>query len=640
VHFRAFLYLALGASLALPHGARAQVSELQASYDFLVTERAAGGVLFNFPNATGNYPLPGSFYDTAAYWGAYVCRGSRATCAVNDTYNALDYTLSPAPGAAGKLQAERVNAHNGANIYDAATWQIAVMLGSVKNKFPRSSPTSAYALASSLTEILHQSGLASAENGAPDARRAMVLQQKRAMASRQGDGPSDGNTAPGAKRAVTVLKTFIYNGAVIADGNRAYAFRTLAPTWLARDPLMDSPYASFITSSNLPLGNPAYATGKITWSDWKPITGENAWAFLIGPLQAAHIHYVIDEKAKFIPFKELAVQNALDVLPAFAATQSAVGGVYYAPSGTVGNEGDAPVNPHQISVENNLSLYAGLQILRATLQAELDTDTALEGDEKSRIKDALHLIEVMIAGGQSGKNSPTKGLLSFFKTAAWQNGGFVQGGLANDPGQSRDWVPTATPMAVDVETWGIAALGTKQIDQWFGYGASFELWQRLKTWGGYGVGKVLWGVGYSDQDGNGIDQSGAYRRGVMSAEWTAGAINAVRNMISAYGAEAPSSSHYSAAQKYLAALKQDEAAMLKAIATLRIDRYPATDFPGTPPGYAKLIGLKTKPYLYASKRYHIPFGWHANPLPSTASTAWVIMIADSYDPFGFGGAPN
>ena len=188
-----------------------------------------------------------------------------------------------------------------------------------------------------------------------------------------------------------------------------------------------------------------------------------------------------------------------------------------------------------------------------------------------------------------------------------------------------------------METWGIAALGTQQIDAWFGFGASFTLWQNLKSWGGYGVGKTLWGVGYSDLDGNGMDQSGAYRQGVMSAEWTAGAITAVRNMIAAYGAAAP---HDQAAQKYLNALKQDDAAMLKAIAALRADQYAAANFPGTPPGYAKLLPIKTKPYLYASRRYHIPFGWYANPLPSTASTAWVIMVADSFDPFGYGGAPN
>lgn len=594
------------------------MDQLQQSYDFLLNGQTAGGVLFNFSNEptfesglkrsrqalsppTGNYLLPRSYYDSAAYWGAYVCGGSSATCAINDTYNMLDYQVSPAPGPAGKLQVERVNAHNGANIYDAATWQIAVMLGAVKNKFNIASPTSPYAFASSLSDVLHQGGLL-----------------------------SEGNTAPGAKRAVTAGKTFVYNGAMIPDGKRAYAFRALAPTWLARDPLMGSPHASWITASNLPSLDRAYEAGKITWTDWKPITGENAWAFLIGPLQAAHIHYVLDKKMRFVPFTERAVQNALDVLPTFAAMQSVIGGVYYAPSGTIGNEGETPVNPYEVSVENNFSLYAGLQILRLTLQAELDGDAALSGVEKDRIKESLHLIGAMIDGGQIGAGRHTRGLLSFFKNAAWRNGSFVQGGLANDPGQSRDWIPTTDPLAVDVQTWGIAALGTKQIDQWFGVGASFEMWQQLKTWGAYGVGKTLWGVGYSDKDGNGIDQAGAYKQGVLSGEWTAGAINAVRNMMRAYGAN----------PKYAAPLKQDEAAMLAGIGTLRIDRYTAIDFPGKPPEYAKLIAVKTKPYLYASKRYRIPFGWYANPLPSTASTAWVIMIADSYDPFGFGGAPN
>src|SRR4051812_33446311 len=97
-----FLPLRLGilcASLALPCAAFAQVDDLQASYDFLLSARAAGGVLFNFSNApllesgrerslaaqnvpSGTYALPGSYYDTAAYWGAYVCGGQKATCAV------------------------------------------------------------------------------------------------------------------------------------------------------------------------------------------------------------------------------------------------------------------------------------------------------------------------------------------------------------------------------------------------------------------------------------------------------------------------------------------------------------------------------------------------------------------------------
>jgi hypothetical protein len=614
--FRIFLCLALGVSPALSREAVAQTTELQASYDFLVNKRTDGGALLNFPllnasNVMGDYVLPGSFYDSAAYWGSYVCEGSKALCAINDTYNAQNYQLSPVPGSAGKSQTERVNAHNGANIYDAATWQIAVVLGAVKGGLRQSSPTSAYALARSLSEVLRQSALLHAAN-----------------------------TAPGTKRAVTVGDAFVYNGKVIADGKRAYAFRALAPDWIARDPLMNSPYASWITAPNLPPSNPRYATGKITWTDWKPITGENAWAFLIGPLQAAYLHYVTLLKARFVPFKELPVQNALDVLPTFAAMQSPLGGVYYAPSGTIGNEGDVPVNPHEVSVENNLSLYAGLQILRLTLTAELEGETALDDGEKNKIKDALHLIEVMINGGRIDRDRQTQGLLSFFRHVAWQDGGFVQSGLANDPAQRHDWSPTTGARAVDVQTWGISALGSKQIDQWFGYGASFELWQRLKTWGAYGVGKTLWGVGYSDQDGNGVDRDGNYKEGVMSAEWTAGAINAVRNMISGYSAEPAISSRHDAARTYVASLKRDETAMVKAMNALRIDQYASTDFPGKPANYAELISLKTKPYLYASRRYHIPFGWYANPLPSTASTAWAMMIAYSYDPFGFGGRPN
>jgi hypothetical protein len=64
-----------------------------------------------------------------------------------------------------------------------------------------------------------------------------------------------------------------------------------------------------------------------------------------------------------VPFHDLAVQAALQVLPAFAALQSPLGAVYYAPSGTPANQGQKSVSPYAVSVENNLSLYAGLIIL-------------------------------------------------------------------------------------------------------------------------------------------------------------------------------------------------------------------------------------------------------------------------------------
>ncbi len=586
--------------------AAAEIGDLQASYEFLVRDRADGGVVFTMPTPAGRYLLPASYRDTPEYWAAYVCQSPGNTCDVTDTYDPSNYHLTPQAGRSGELQTERVNVHNGANIYDAATWQIAVMLGAVKNGFAVRTENNAYALASSLTRFHHQSGV-----------------------------ESRASTAPGTKRATTSGSTFTYNGNIISDGRRAYAFRAIAPAWLARDPLMGTRHAGVVTATGLPRSNADYEAGKISWSDWKPITGENAWAFFIGPLQAAYIHHVVGERKAAIPFADLAVQNALDVLPTFAAMQSVRGGVYYAPAGTIGNQGDQPGNPYAVSVENNFSLYAGLLILRATLQAQ-----AASENDKSKIDTALGLIDRMINGGSSGAKTPTAGLLAFFRTAAWQDGVFVQGGVANAPTQNRDWVPSQGPRAVDVQTWGISALGTKQIDAWFGHGAAFALWQNLKTWGAYGAGQTLWGVGYSDHDGNGIDPSGVYKQGVMSAEWTAGAINAVRNMIATYGTETPSSSNYTGAQKYIASLRDDEAEMLNAVQKLRVDHYGSTAFPEKPDNFAAFISEKTRPYLYASRRYAIPFGWYANPIPSTASTAWMLMLANHYDPFGFGGTPN
>ncbi len=585
------------------------IDDLDASYQFLVRRRGDGGVVFRLSAADGGHALPASFLDTADYWGTYVCRMPGNACAVTDTYDPATSQLNPEPGPAGALQTERVNVHNGANIYDAAAWQIAVMLGHVRNHFAVPAGHSAYSLAGNLNRLHRKSGR----------------------------GPRAG-AAPGTMRAVTVGNTFIYNGAVITDSKSAYAFRAVAPAWLASDPLMGTRHAALITAKELPAANPEYQAGKITWSDWKPITGENAWAFLIGPLQAAYLHHVVGEQQPAIPFDDLAIQNALDVLPTFAAMQSAVGAVAYAPSGTIGNEGDQPINPHEVSVENNLSLYAGLRILgstlRATLRAGGSGQDPLTENDRARIDGALRLIDLMIDGAPGDGPAPRAGLSAFLRNAAWQNGAFVQGGLAGDPAQGRDWVPSSGPRAVDVQTWGIAALGAHQIDQWFGDGAAFRLWQDVKTWGATGVGQTLWGVGFSDRDGNGMDRSGTYRQGVMSAEWTAGAITAVRNMIGYYGAAA------AANEQYLAVLRADEAAMLRAIHLLRLDRYQGADFPGQPDNYGALMAVGTKPYLYASRRHHIPFGWVAIPLPSTAATAWMIMLANSYDPFGYGGAAN
>jgi hypothetical protein len=586
-------------------------SDLESSYRFLISDRdTVDGILYTATaGKLQGRQLPLSFADSAKYWGAYVCRLPGNICIVTDIYNSQTYSLTPQKLPAGDLQTERLNTHNGINIYDAATWQIAVMLGQVLNRFSLPNNQDTYALVSNQNYLL-----------------------------KEGHNGNSSHVIGSENRAVTTGKLFVYNQQIITDPKQAYAFRMLPRNWLSSDPFKGTSYADQIKTGDLPTQNPDYQPGKVTWTDWKPITGENAWAFLVGPLQAAYIHYVIDQKSAFVPFRDPALQNALDILPTFAAMQSSSGGVYYAPAGTVANQGDLLVDPYEVAVENNFSLYAGLKILRATLQATLTHEEYLSSKDKEIINRALQLSNAMINGGVIGKNRTTSGLLSFFRNLAWHNGEFVQGGRADVPGSTVKWMPNLQPKAVDVNTWGITALGPQEIDVWFGLGAAYQNWQQVKQWGGYGIGKTLWGVGFSDQDGNGIDASGNYRQGVLSTEWTAGAITMLRSMIAYYQTISPESSQYWEVQRFLETLKQDEQSMLAAIIKMRVDTYATDDFPGQPEHYHQLLPIgQTRPYVYASKRYLIPFGWYANPIPSTCATAWIIMVADGYNPFVYGG---
>ena len=323
--------------------------------------------------------------------------------------------------------------------------------------------------------------------------------------------------------------------------------------------------------------------------------------------------------------------------------QSSSGAIYYAPSGTLGNSNDKPASQYFVSVENNLSVYAGLRILDSTLAAEQAHETDLDSSSRRRITDARMLIATMVSGGTVREARRTNGLLSFLKNSAWRDGEFLQAGYADDPGAHKEWVAVTEPKAIDVNTWGVAALGPDQIDRWFGFGAAFRVWERLKTWGAYGAGHTIWGVGYSDLDGNGQTADGNFRSGILSAEWTAGAIVMIRSMLRHYATVPRGSDSYASAQEFVRQLRSDEDSMIGGIQELRFDRYLAGSLPGKPNNFANLMAepgsplLPAQPYLYASSRYRIPFGWYANPLPSTTATAWIVLVADHYDPFIYGG---
>ncbi|WP_321283824.1 hypothetical protein [uncultured Vibrio sp.] len=582
--------------------AKQQANTLERAYAFLVTPRDQGGILYTATaGELKGRQLPLSFYDTAAYWGEHVCAG--VDCRVIDQYHPHNYTLLPRDSVAGDLQTERVNTHNGSNIYDAATWQIALLLGQSANGFHLPGQQDAYALAANQNLLLRRGHF--------------------------GESPYP---APSQIRGISAGSVFIYNQNHLTDPAQAYAFRMLPRQWMAEDPFTGTSYARLLSGVDLPAFHPDYALGRISWTDWKPITGENAWAFFIGPLQAAAIHYRLDQPGHYLPLQDPALENALNILPTFAAMQSSVGGVYYAPAGTIANQGVDPVDPYFVSVENNISLYAGIRILAQVLQGTLSAQPDLTPADRNRIEQALHLCGVMEQGG-AYRGRTTKGLRSFLRYQAWHNGAFVQGGRADKPGAPQAWQPYEGTKAVDVNTWGVAAIGAETIDSWHGFGAAFTLWQGVKSWGGYGQGTVLWGVGFSDEDGNGIETGGNYRGAILSTEWTFGAITMVRDMMAHYQKSFVDAGHNQQAGDYALLLQKDEQSMLSAMERLQLNTYAKTTFAGQPPAFNTLVSLPTNPTLYASRRYFIPFGWYANPLPSTCATAWKVMVANRYNPF-------
>jgi len=323
--------------------------------------------------------------------------------------------------------------------------------------------------------------------------------------------------------------------------SKAFFFRMIGDEWGNIDPL----------------------TGEIVgWMDWKPILGENAWAVLIGPLQVAYAKY-----KGHIPLNSVEVKLALNLLPALKAMQSPIGGVYHSTWGVWGKD------PHDISSENNVSLYAGLSMLKQILE---------ENNDRS---DALSTVNDLLAG-----------MDRFFLEYAYdkEQGIFLQGGIY-DP-LTQIFTPS-TDFAVDVQTWGLTVLGVKTIDEWFGEGTAYQIWQNTKKRGGFFEKGRLMGVGYTDDPSS-----------VISVEWTLGAILLVKELQDLY---------------HLPDLIKDEETMRQSIERLK----------------EKVIfnGVETIAYEYADRRYYIPFGWWSNKIPSITSTAWVIMNDRNFNPFVLGG---
>eukprot|EP01125_Pyxidicula_operculata_P022084 TRINITY_DN8870_c0_g1_i1.p1 TRINITY_DN8870_c0_g1~~TRINITY_DN8870_c0_g1_i1.p1 ORF type:complete len:535 (+),score=91.76 TRINITY_DN8870_c0_g1_i1:1324-2928(+) len=318
--------------------------------------------------------------------------------------------------------------------------------------------------------------------------------------------------------------------------------------------------------------------GAWTWNDYKPVLGENAWANFIGPLQLAVKKYGIINS---IPDNDLTITMAMNILPTIVKMQSPMGAIFYSPRNTIAKpRGESTIDyGYDVSLENNISLLAGLKALRLVLVT------------KNINVQSIPIIDNLIAN-----------ITDFvYESYDPQLGFFRQGGSYNSSTNEWTWAAGPSAFAVDCQTWTMSVIGPKLIDEWFGAGSALGIWNNTKRLGGYHYnfdGSVD-GLGFSY---NSQDQ-------VFSGEWTLGAINMLKIF----------------AKEFNDPRYNTEADSLRTNIQSKLAQKETID------------GISVMGVKYANRRYWIPFGWFANPLLSTASTAWTVFLDSNWNPFYLGG---
>ncbi|PIQ87445.1 MAG: hypothetical protein COV73_03415, partial [Candidatus Omnitrophica bacterium CG11_big_fil_rev_8_21_14_0_20_43_6] len=319
---------------------------------------------------------------------------------------------------------------------------------------------------------------------------------------------------------------------------------------------------------------------KKRWEQWQPISGENAWAGVIGPLQA----YFQAHPDKEYSSQDVELRLAEEIARAAMLLQADNGGIRYAPKGTWHENDPEQSNPfkeewayNEQSTENNLSWYAAFKMLS-------------EITKKQQYQQALQAIE--------------KYLESVYRP---QEGYFMQG-MHYINGQ---WLLNEG-FASDCQTWAILSLGPEKIDELFGQGATYKLWQKTKEEAGVsGAAVEITGIDFTNYRRLG-------REAMVSYEWTGGAILAVK----------------AAADYYANTAKKDFAQELTKDALSMKE-------------YAKAAAIRQDDWAawpYASNKENAPtgFGWYAPPAPnlSLASTVWMAFVELGFNPFVLGGGPQ
>jgi len=178
--------------------------------------------------------------------------------------------------------------------------------------------------------------------------------------------------------------------------------------------------------------------------------------------------------------------------------------------------------------------------------------------------------------------------------------------------------------AVDCQTWGLLVVGQKRFDAAYASKGvtAYDVWQSAKKLAGYYINGQLAGVGYTVT----VSPNGT-KPDIWSGEWTWGAVFMCRKMAAEYQAAGRSD--------YAASFAADAQSM---ISFMSKPVQTCADDPVWCPGGG--LVLPDGSYLYANKRFFIPWGWYANPIGATSSTSWAVCNEFTYNPFMLGGGAN
>ncbi len=400
-------------------------------------------------------------------------------------------------------------------------------------------------------------------------------------------------------QSYSAFKGYTYNGIPMPSAKNAYLLKFVSPTW-------DGNYDSINDC-------------KMQWPEWSAVTGEEAWAVLIGPVQSI---YLMNDGANNPNWSSVSqagdyIQLGKNALGAIKQMQAQSGGVYR----------DVALPGQQqnfaISLENNFSLYAGLSMLEQALKARvLSNNLILANKKNNQTSNALRQVITSDQDDINTINAIKKNMVKFF---AGQGGVNVFDRTGNYFYSSVNGAtPDTNEFAVDVQTWGATVIATSKKDakdpddpdllqtmtDAYGTDVMFNMLQAAITKSGYyDSNNTLLGVGYTEQK----PTDDFYE---LSGEWTLGAINAAIVLADHYKNDASKSSVLVAeAQKMMVGVTKE-----------------ASSLQGSGSGETSRIS-----YLYANKRVFIPFGWYSNKASSTASTGWSLMMNNCFNPLELGG---